>query len=474
MDVLSGLKATLADWRDWRRRPFVLAAVLLVIVGGYWLAIGVKLGRAPNYMSTEGRTVLSLSPTQILGPMTIVDPEGKSPTYYMFSPLGFNLVAFLDRYVIAPLVVRKTLDVQTFTSARRLLGFHVGLIALATLTLGILLIQAFGWQWGVAASLIYFGLNDGFLHALYFVGTIGLHVQLIGAMACAAGLAHALVHGANRRNLAAIGIGLVAAILAHPQSASLPVALIAASAVAAWLWRLPWSRWGIVGLIFPLAGLGLYLLMRLGYGLAETGRVSEAQYVFAYPSKLLMLEEIVVNASYHIANVVDSVAMPWPMFSVAIFSKLDMGVLNQYNLTYSKWPNMHYRLLGLWYAGLLFGLAVWGSVTVARRLLSSPLAVPSAIAVIGLGLMWLGFSMHLPIMHRDYFAQPGFNLGYKSVLSVLGLALMMPFIWAELIAPRIAMLMPRTQTRIGAAICVWLALCAVGKVVLLPPYGYPW
>jgi hypothetical protein len=77
-------------------------------------------------------------------------------------------------------------------------------------------------------------------------------------------------------------------------------------------------------------------------------------------------------------------------------------------------------------------------------------------------------------MHRDYFAQPGFNLGYKSVLSVLGLALMIPFIWSELIAPRIAAMTPRAQNLIGLALCGWLVVCAIGKVALLPPYGYPW
>jgi hypothetical protein len=456
------------------RRSLVLSAALLIAVGCYWVAVGCLTGKTPNYMTTEAQTVYDLKPWQLLGPIEIKSSAGEWASYTLFAPMGFNLVATIDRFVLAPIVLGRHFDAKQFSSCPRLLYVHAFLIGLSTLALFWLLRHTFALNAGILAAVIYFGMNDGFLHALYFVATIGLYTQILGAILSVAGMAHVLQHGPSRAAHLVVGTGIALAVLAHGQSAALPLAIAAAATIASWQWRIPYAQWRVAGHYLPLAGLALYFAMRFGTGVSETSRVSESQYVFSYPSKLLMLEDMIVNVTHHIANVIDSLIMPWPMFSVSIMLKLDMNTLNQYNLTYSKWPNMQYRLLGIWYVGLLFGLAIWGSVQVARRLLHARREPEAIVALLGFTLLWLGFVMHIPVMHRDYFEQPGFNVGYKAVLSMLGLALMIPFMWREGIAPRLVGLSPNLRLGVAVGLCAWLVLCAIGKVALQPPYYYPW
>jgi hypothetical protein len=453
---------------------WIVFGLVALLVTAYWTEVGLKTHKSPNYMSAEAQSFLETPGWALLGPVHVTDATGKWGDYTIFAPTGFNLAAALDRFIVAPMVLGAHFDRTAFTTASRLLFAHALGIALATLAVLVLLWRTHVPPASLAPTLIYFGLNDGYVHALQFVGTLGLYTMLLGAIVASAGLFQVMVRGPSRGAHIAVTAGLVFAVSAHGQSAALPCALMGASIVAALLWRIPVANLRVAGFYLPVLALALYFAMRLGIGLSETSKVTESQYIFTYPSFLLMVEEIVVNISYHVANTLDSVVMPWPMFSVAIMQKIDMNTYNQYNLVYSPWPNMHYRLLSQWYVGLIFGLALWWAVWMVRRLVASAPNPIVVLALLGFSLFWLGFLMHIPVMHRDYFEQPGFNVGYKSVLSILGFALTIPFMVDRAFASSTLRARPRARFATTSIVCLWFVACAVGKIVFQPSYYYSW
>jgi len=89
---------------------------------------------------------------------------------------------------------------------------------------------------------------------------------------------------------------------------------------------------------------------------------------------------------------------------------------------------------------------------------------------------YAGFTAHLPIMYRSYFALPGYVslLDYKHALSILGFAVFVG--WG------VAMLTARFADRrlriaIALAACAWIAFCNYSIVTTSSHFAqgvFPW
>jgi len=72
----------------------------------------------------------------------------------------------------------------------------------------------------------------------------------------------------------------------------------------------------INGLILPTTIFAGYMLVKYPtLKLEATNAGQEAEYVFSYHSRGLMVEDMVSNASLHIADVIEPALFPWPMLS---------------------------------------------------------------------------------------------------------------------------------------------------------------
>ncbi len=456
---------------------YAIQIVLFIISIVYWTGIERIIGKYPSYMSGEAVAVLSMEPLDFLKPIVVKDPSGgKWGDYVIFAPLGFNAAAALDRYVVAPLVLGKQAeDPAVFSYARRLAPLHI--LCLAALTVGAFLFLRYltGHIPAAVLGAAYLGLNHGASHPLSFVSTFGLYGLLAGGMLAVAGIVE-VCRGTDTiqgRTLIKIGCGLALAVLSHGQAGALPLVLLAISAVAVLFWRVPFGKLMVSGCLLPGFFLVLYFTMHLGHGLGEINGVTESQYMFPYPSLTLKIEEAMLNISAHIANTIDGILFPWPMQSVAVMKNINMDLHNKYNLVYSQWPNMHYRMFGMWYIGLLFGAAIFFSAKIIRLLVKNR-SVGDAVPAVGLLLLWGGFFMHIPVMFRDYFLIPGFDIGYKASLSHLGFSIILAWAVVRYLQPRLAAFSLNRQGQVIGGIFFWIALCNFGKIALNKSYNFPW
>jgi hypothetical protein len=324
------------------------------------------------------------------------------------------------------------------------------------------------------AAGLFIGLNKGFAYYFRFVSTAAASLLILYAIAV---LFFGIRYVRYRRPADLVGyyVSLCLAVGAWEQWINLLVFLVAGSIIlTVRVGRERARSIAVHGILVPVLIGAVYLGLHLGTISRESQAVSEAQSVFAYPSVALMLEEVVVNASLHAASIVEPVVFPWPMLSQAVIERYDIDLYNRYNRSYTPFSTIHYRGMGDWYAGLLFGICVCGTILLGRYLLraaESPL--PPAI---GLMLAWAGFVVHLPVMYRTYFVLPGAAslLDYKHALSILGFSI--------LIGWGIQSMLDRMQSRwlkvvSFLAFVAWIAYCNYSKVVASSQFGwgiYPW
>ena len=90
---------------------------------------------------------------------------------------------------------------------------------------------------------------------------------------------------------------------------------------------------------------------------------------------------------------------------------------------YAQFPNMFYRMMGMWYSGAAFDLTL-ALVVYAVLLARARQGFERQLIVASLCVFIFGLVMHLPIMHRDYFYIPGYALGFKISISYIGFVML--------------------------------------------------
>lgn len=459
-------------WWKWvpRLLPFAVAF--------YWYFAERAAGKFPNYSHVLAKVFLDAPFWSLLGPLRIPD----KPDYIVFFPLGINLMGTIDRFVIAPLMLGPLAhDVDHFAaSASRLSWLAIAWLGVIAAVTFWFLRRVTGSQAAALVGAAYLGLNHGFSQNLYFTNSFGVYPMLLGAIITVDALieiTRADIHP-TRGQLVRVGGGLLIETLSYEQSGDLPVALLITFIVLLWYTRGAARRFTMAGLVFPVAAFALFVSMQLPNAVTLTSQVSEDQYVFSYPSVLLMLEDMVLNTSFHLAYGLDSLLIPWPLMSVSVMSRLNMNLYNVDNTFNAQLPNIAYRTLGLWYAGLLFAVAIWFSAKLIILLVRERGESRNIPALFGLVLYWCGFPLHVPIMFRDYFLIPGHDIGYKAHISHLGLAILLGWAAAKWVVPWLEKFAPWRQMLILGAFCAWVVLCNYSKLALnsadIFNFKYPW
>jgi hypothetical protein len=449
-----------------RRADFIAQAALCVVVIVYWWVLTARLIRITPSYSGELKPIAQ---ADWLTMWTWID-YGE---YFRYSPTALLVVGFADRYLLAPLV-GISFPSPEFTQAKRLIPLFIGCFALLALcTYRLCRILHLGvWASVVAGAFV--GLNKGFAYYFYFMSTIATTLLILyGAAVLFFGIRYA--RGRRPANLVGYYAALALAVGAWEQWINLLVFLVAASTILA-LGSAPGRSRAILvhGVLVPLLVGGIYVGLHSRTYARESSAVSEAQSVFAYPSKAMMLEDVVVNGSLHVASIVEPLLFPWPMLSQAVLQRYDIDAYNRYNKTYTPYSTIHYRGMADWYAGLLFGLFVSATIAVVWYLRARE-ANPWP-AVIGLLLTWTGFVVHLPIMYRTYFVLPGVAslLDYKHALSILGASFLVGWGTEKLLD---AVRRPRLRVGVAAGVVTWVAFCNYMKIALSMKFQwghFPW
>ena len=458
--------------RGWRWAPLLLFLATVT----YWVFAERAADKYPNYMSNEATVVLRTPPAALLGPLVMPD----QPDYQVFYPLGYNLLVAVDRFIIAPIALGpQATDPGVFSkSGSRLAWVELTWLGLIAAACFFFLKRLTDNRKAALIGTAYLGLNHGFSHGLYFVTSFGVYPMLLGVMLALDALAE-VCRGSSPpspRQFLRVAFGVVVAVLSYGQAGALPVVMIVVTVATIFYLRRPVRQLGSTGLFLPVIGMAIFLYMQVVDGLHVTSQVSEEQFVFSYPSVLQMIEDMILNISFHIAYGLDSIFIPWPMFSVSVLGNMDMNIYNRDNTFNAQFPNIAYRTLGLWYVGILFTIAVWLSVKLILVLYKERGRVENLPAVFGLALFWGGFFMHIPIMFRDYFLIPGHDIGYKAAQSHLGVAVLVAWVAARWLLPWAARRLPGHQGFVIAVCCCWLLLCNFSKVALNAGFGfrYPW
>jgi hypothetical protein len=394
-------------------------------------------------------------------------------SYFRYSPTGLLWVGLLDRHLLAPLL-GIPFPSPSFMVARRLIPIFI--VAFGVLAVGTYRLSRFFGLGASAASVaaIFLGLNKGFAYYFRFASTIAttlLILYAIGVLYFGTGY----VRSGRRAHLVGYYVFLLLALGAWEQWLNLLLCITAGSVVLLIVAERSQRRAvAIHGLVVPLLIGGVYLALRSTTIARESSAVSEAQSVLRYPSVALMLEDAIVNASHHIASIVEPVLFPWPMLSQSVQRGYDMDVYNAYNRTYTAFSAIHYRGFADWYAGLLFGLFLCATAWLIRYVRAG--GEHAWPATVGLLLTWTGFFVHLPIMYRTYFVLPGAAslLDYKHALSILGGALLVGW-GTEAILRRLRSPIPRLTLAWG--LVAWLAYCNYSKLAISMRYEwgrFPW
>lgn len=380
--------------------------------------------------------------------------------YYRYSPTALLPVALFDRDFLAPML-RIEFPSQDFAYAKRLIPLFILLIVLISL---------FTYRFcrrvslGIPAALVaglFIGLNKGFAYYFRYASTVATLLLLLYSIALLF-FAFRYFHSKRLPDLAGYYLSLFLAVGAWEQWINLLGFLVAGSTVLAVHFGRERSRQILIhGMLIPLIIGALYIYLHSPSIHVESASIREAQHVFSYPSKALMAEDIAVNASLHIASIVEPVLFPWPMLSQAVLKRHDMDVHNAYNKTYTPYSTIHYRGMGDWYAGLLGGLFLaFTAGLLAHIAKHQQNALP---ALIGIILTYAGFAVHLPIMYRTYFVLPGYVslLDYKHALSILGFSILLG--WGSQRVLDHVKSRP-WSTMFLLALCSWFAYCNYTKI----------
>ena len=385
--------------------------------------------------------------------------------YYRYSPTALILGGKIDRYLLAPLLGIE-FPGKEFSFAARLIPIYIFLIVIVScLTYWLAQQLSLGRSSAFVAAL-YIGLFKGWGYGFVYVNIIfAIPFMLIYGISVLIFWIYYLQKRQKRYVFGYIA-SLLLLIGAWDQWVNFGAFLVCVSGLLLIKKRkIDWDI-GLYGILFPFLLCAGYFAFRYPTIRSEVSRqATEAQYVFSYPSLSLMFEEMFVNVSYHISDVIDSVLFPWPMLSQAMINNYDMDVYNPYNKKYTAQSVSHYITFADWYAGLLFALFLWATVVLIRYAWKNAGGSEKTTLQVGIGLLlvYTGFLAHVPVMHRTYFLLPELigMLGYKHMFSVLGFSILIGwgsdtfFQKYERFSVRAGMLVP---------LCLWIIFCNYSKI----------
>jgi hypothetical protein len=329
-------------------------------------------------------------------------------------------------------------------------------------------------RWSSTIAAVFFGFNKGFAFFFYFASTVATFLLILYGFGVLYYAIQSVRRGLIRDLVGYYGMLLLSVGTWEQWINWLAFLMPAAFVLAVAGDRSRRRRLVLHGIVMPLVIAVVYVSLRLPTIHKESSSVSEAQYLLSYPSIAMQVEDVVVNASLHIASIVEPVLFPWPMLSQSVIRNYNMDAFNPYNSVYTPFSTTHYRGFGDWYAGLIFGLFI--CATVVLIVTAYRQRQYAANVGIGLGLTYAGFVAHLPIMYRTYFVLPGYAslLDYKHPLSIMGFSLLVG--WA---ASRVVGRLHdwRWQLAFTVAVCGWLVFCNYTKVAIAYRFQlgvFPW
>lgn len=401
-----------------------------------------------------------------------------SDTYKRFSPLGFGLIGWLDAHVYIPLLGKAGVPLEQLVVARRLVWLHPILVGVSCFVTAGVVWQVFKDQRLVAIAVLLLGLSDTVPYQMRFVSTLVCYMLQITAVMAFYYLVR-LDATRSTRAVTGLTICVIAALSLWEQGLDLAFAAAVALALAISSKRrtvgsikaLPETR----ALVSVISIAAIYLVIRLKSGASEAlTSNNEASYFFGYRKLLPMIDDLILNFSALTLQATRQM-FPFPPLALSVMSSTDMNTLNIYNTTYAQFPNMFYRMMGLWYSGISFAVTIAGLLFVAG--LAKVRQGSERRLIIGaLCIYVFGFVMHLPIMHRDYFYIPGYALGFKISIGYIGFVLLVLVIAREVFSSeKFRALSDRAKAGLYAGIAAYFCLAAVSRAILGQlPNRFPW
>ena len=397
------------------------AAGLLAVglVTAFWLVF-IVIGSVVTYYDTQ--EVRFFRSASFGGVLSIMQFE----LYARFSPLVFGPVGWLDTHLLVPLLGLKGQPAERLAVAGRLVWLHPLLLAADCLVAAEVAWRLWRDVRLAVAVVLLIGLSDAIPFEMHFVSTLVCYVLQISAVLAAYNLVRLAT---TRSRRAAVGVAICVAAALATWEQGLNLALVATVVLAVGIVRQRPRARDLARLPETL-GLGLVLLFTAGYlglrlraGSAEALSTDrEASYFFSYRTGLPMVDDLLLNISELTLQSFRQF-LPFPPLSLAVLSGTDMNKINTYNLSYAQYPNMFYRMMGLWYAGLAFAGTLALLVHFSKRAIRDR-GIEGQAALVGLCMFFGGFAMHLPIMHHDYFYIPGYAVGYKVSISYVGFVIL--------------------------------------------------
>jgi len=399
--------------------PFILFVTIIIFWSFLWINY-IKL--VPMYSGE----IVALEKANLKN-MWVLTDYGR---YFRYSPTGILGFGMLDRDLIAP-ALGIHFPSEDFLSAIRFVPIYI-------LSFGVLSLLIYRFcrllRLDILPSLIasfYFGINKGLSYSFKFASIIAVSFFIIY---CICTLFFWTEFYFKKKKIYLIGyyVSFLLMVGAWEQWVNFLVFIILFSLILM-INKKDFDRTIILnGIIIPLIIFVIYFTFRLNSIKVESSLVSEAQYVFSYPTIPLMVEDIIVNISHHIADVVDSAIIPWPLLSQAVIHNYDMDQYNPYNKSYTPYSSAHYITFTDWYSGLILGIFLCSGILLIRYLWINKKDL--YIGLMGLLLTCCGFIAHLPIMYRTYFTLPGYAdlMGYKHYISILGFSILVGWFFQKI------------------------------------------
>jgi hypothetical protein len=447
------------------RPPVLRVAVLIVGIIAFWAVYALVFKTRCIYAVFEVEFFRKAGFSDVFGMMDF----GK---YKRFAPLGFGLWGYLDLHVLVPLLGKAQESDAALAEAGRLLWFHLLFLGAlcaciafvswnlfrdtAITTIIVLLVglnDAIPFQFRFASTLLCYQLQIITCFTIYFLAAREkTTASFLGIVGCVVVILFVWEQGLNLA--VAVGVYLGIVILLEGRKGRL------------------WPKWEIALLLATVTVTLIYVIARIQGGTEESlSNNNEASYFFSYKNPLLMFDDLLLNFSALLEQSIRQL-FPFPFESFAVLLGRDMNILNPYNLSYSQFPNMPYRMMGLWFSGFcfsLFWLLLAATAFVARR------STVGRVSLLAVCIFTFGFVLHLPVMHRDYFYIPGYAVGYKGSVSYIGFVFMIGVLLKETNWARLARSASDFGGNVPSLIGFYIAGSAVIRAVALTlPQRFPW
>jgi len=386
----------------------------------FWGLLVLPNGKAPAYAGE----VIAAKQVSFLNYWTWTDYVG----YDRYSPFGALLVSFLDVRVVRPLLQLRSID-------------DIGTVAIYLIPLFLIIFCLIAWLMYKSLrylgadcvssffGAVFVGTHKGFAHYLGFVTSLAGALLLVAALLATMSLVR-YWETRRTRDLAHFALFLTWSAGLWEKWVGLAFGLVLFSIAVLFIPKLrdTWPRrhvW-LGGVVVPTTLLTVYIPLRF-QRISETTQISEAQWVFSYPSIGWMIEEMLLNASHRIGSTFESLFFPQPMLSAAVLGGYSPDQYNQYNKTYSSASEFHYHTIADWYVGWITGAIVVIIVLGIRWVFKFGTTKEIRMLFLGITLLIGGLVQHLPIMYRTYFTLPGYAslLDYKQSISIIGAAILL-------------------------------------------------